>query len=567
VTVAQGAPAAGTGEELDPRRWIALAVVLTAAFMVLLDISIVNVAIPSIQRDLHASFSQIQFVLAGYQLAYAVVLITGGRLGDIVGRKRMFMLGVAGFTLASALCGLAQSPEMLVVSRIVQGLMAALMYPQVLSVIQVSFPGHERGAAFSIFGATIGLAVIAGPLLGGLLIAADIAGSSWRPIFLVNVPVGIGSLLAAWVLLHESRAPQAPRLDLIGVAVVSVGLFLLTYPLVEGRDLGWPWWVYLLLIASLPVLAIFVLIERRIVRGAGSPLVELRLFRSRSFTSGLVLSLFYFAGVPSFFFVFSITLQIGLGYSALHAGLTTLPFAVGSFIGSVLSTRVVPRLGRYTIHAGTAMITLGMAGVIFTIHQAGTDLRSIELTPALLVCGLGMGTVIAPLATVVVAAVAPRDAGSASGVLSTVQQTGGAIGVAIVGVIFFGLVGSRADTVSATVAPALRQQLIAAQLPPRAVDTVVAAFETCFHDRANAKDPSVEPPSCQAARQAAGPAAPAVQEALASAAAQALASDFEQALERALFFQIAVFALSFLLAFGLPNVHRQPRAPAAAAAH
>ena len=226
--------------------------VLIASFMILLDISIVNVAIPSVQRDLGATYAEIQWVLAGYQLAYAVVLITGGRLGDIFGRKRLFIIGVSGFTIASLICGLAPSPIALIAARVLQGLMAALMYPQVLSVIQVSFPPRERGAAFGVFGGVIGVASISGPLLGGLLIQADIhvGGHAllWRPIFLVNLPIGIGAVVAAFIFLRESRAPSAPRLDIPGVVLATIGLFLIAFPLVEGRDAGWPLWAYLMLV-------------------------------------------------------------------------------------------------------------------------------------------------------------------------------------------------------------------------------------------------------------------------------------------------------------------------------
>src|ERR671937_668645 len=194
ATRSAGTTADAVGERLNPRRWLALGVVLIAVFMQLMDISIVNVAIPSIQRDLDASYSQVQWVLAGYQLAFAVVLITGGRLGDIFGRKRLFLLGMTGFTLASALCGLAQNPEMLIGSRVVQGLAGAMMFPQVLSVIQVTFPPRERGTAFGVFGAVVGLATIAGPLVGGLLIQGNLLGLDWRPIFLVNVPIGVAAL-------------------------------------------------------------------------------------------------------------------------------------------------------------------------------------------------------------------------------------------------------------------------------------------------------------------------------------------------------------------------------------
>ena len=544
-------------QEADPRRWIALFVVLTAAFMVLLDISIVNVAIPSIQRSLDASFGEVQLVLAGYQLAYAVVLITGGRLGDIYGRKRLFMIGMTGFITASALCGLAQSPTMLIASRVFQGLMAALMYPQVLSVIQVSFPPRERGAAFGTFGATIGIATIAGPLVGGLIIGNGIGGTAWRWIFLVNVPIGVASLVAALLLLHESRAPRAKRLDLVGVAIVSAGLGLLTYPLVEGRDAGWPAWTFVALALALPVLAGFVIFERR--RQDRSPLMELSLFRHRPFTVGVLVSGLFFSAIPSFFLTLSLTLQIGLGFGALRAGLTTMPFAIGSAAASVSSSRLAPRLGRSILQLGALLLIAGLAGVILTLHVRGTALGGIELVPALLVCGLGLGLVIAPLINIVLAGVDPRDAGSASGVVTTIQQVGGAIGVAVVGVIFFGLLGSRADTVSASYNAALAERLTAAGVGPAALPAAVAGFDTCFHDRANEKDPTVTPASC-GSRQLPGPAPDpaAVEAAYASAAQGALGSDFEGSFERALGYQIAVFAAVVVLVAFLPRVRRAP---------
>src|SRR4030095_14407607 len=297
----------------DPRRWVALAVVLTAGFMQLVDISIVNVAIPSIQRDLDATYSQIQWVLAGSRLAVAGMLITGGRLGDIFGRKRLFMIGMAGFTLASALCGLAQSPGMLIGSRILQGLMGAIMFPQILSVIQVSFPPRERATAFGLFGATIGLATITGPLVGGLLIEADLFGLQWRPLFLVNVPIRILALAAAARSPLEARAHRALRLDPIGVAIVPAGLLLLVYPLVQGRDLGWPLWTFLSMAAAVPVLVGFAVYERHKKRLDGSPLVDLDLFRQRSFVPGLAVAGIFFMGIPAFFLVFSLWLQIWRG--------------------------------------------------------------------------------------------------------------------------------------------------------------------------------------------------------------------------------------------------------------
>jgi EmrB/QacA subfamily drug resistance transporter len=575
-TPAEATPRPPASGDVDPRRWIALAVVLVAAFMQLVDISIVNVAIPSIQRDLDASYAQIQWVLAGYQLAFAVVLITGGRLGDIFGRKRTFMLGMAGFTLASALCGLAQSPGMLIASRVLQGVMGAIMFPQVLSIIQVSFPPRERAAAFGIFGATLGLATIAGPLVGGVLIQGNLLGLEWRPIFLVNVPIGVGALVAAAVLLRESKAPQALKLDLGGVAIVSAGLLLFIYPLVQGRDLGWPLWTFLAMAAAVPVLALFVRYERRKKAADGSPLVELDLFRERAFVVGLLVSMLFFSGIPAFFLTFTLFLQIGLGYTALHAGLTGIPFAVGSALASGASVRLVPRLGRRVLSAGTLLLAAGMAGIILTVRHFGLALHSWHLIPALFVCGLGLGSVIAPLVNVILAGIQSQNAGSAAGVLTTSQQVGGAIGVAVIGVIFFGLLSSHAGAASTDVVPELRAGLRTAGVPARAGDQVVAGFQTCFHDRSASQDPAVTPPSCDPARFQAGLAqgglSPQAGQRLgaevAAVAAEARKRNFSDALQRTLLYEVAVYLATFVLVFFLPPVGGEAmrRQPAAAAA-
>jgi EmrB/QacA subfamily drug resistance transporter len=536
----------------DPRRWAALAVVLAAGFMQLVDISIVNVAIPSIQRDLDATYSQIQWVLAGYQLAFAVMLITGGRLGDIYGRKRLFMIGMSGFTLASALCGLAQSPEMLIGSRVLQGLFGAIMFPQILSVIQVTFPPKERAGAFGMFGATIGLATIMGPLVGGLLIEADLFGLQWRPIFLVNVPIGILALAAAARYLIESRAPRALRLDPIGVAIVTAGLLLLVYPLVQGRDLDWPLWTFLSMAAAVPVLVAFAVYERHKKRLDGSPLIDLDLFRQRSFVPGLAVAGIFFMGIPAFFLIFSLWLQIGLGFSALHAGVTGVPFAVGSALASAASVRLAPALGRRVLSAGSLLLVAGMAGLIWTVDHYGGAVHSWQLIPALLVCGLGLGLVIAPLVNVVLAGIRGQDAGAASGVLSTVQQVGGAVGVALIGVIFFGLLGSQAAAVADDVIPGLQRDLQAAGLPPAVTQQLAAGFRTCFEDRANAKDPSAVPASCARA-QAQGQSQPQLAQVVGAAADSARRQNFSQAFQRTLLFEIGVFLASFLLVFLLPQ--------------
>lgn len=559
----------GTGQQAaahppeEARHRLALVSILTAAFMVLLDISIVNVAIPAIRSNLAATNADIQFVIAGYGLAYALVLITGGRLGDLYGRKRLFMTGMSGFVVASLLCGVAQSAPMLDGSRVLQGVMAALMFPQVLSMIQVAFPPHERARAFGTLGAVIGIATITGPLAGGLIIRDDISGPAWRWIFLVNLPVGMASLALSWRVLPESRAPHARRLDLVGVLIASVGLFLLVYPLVEGQDAGWPLWTFVCLGLSPVVLAGFVIFERTLPESR-FPLVQLSLFAIPSFRVGVMISALFLAGVPAFFFTFSLLLQVGLGFSALNAGLTTVPWSLGAAIASALSVRLAPRLGKWTISLGASLLVIGVLGVILTLHLASESLTGFMLIPAFTVAGLGMGTVVAPLLNIILAGVPPRDAGSASGVLTTFQQLGGAVGVAVVGVLFFNTLGSRADTVLPPVTTQLRVDLVRAGLPPPAADVAVAQFASCFSQRARASDPTATIPGCPTT--AADSRSP-VTRAFGVAAASALARDFVTTLERTLFFNVALWVATILLALGLPRPRRVGDGGSPAAVH
>jgi len=558
--------------------FVALAIVLIASFMVLLDISIVNVAIPSIQRDLHASFAQIQFVLAGYQLSYAVVLITGGRLGDIAGRKRMFIIGVVGFTLASLLCGLAQSGGQIVGFRVLQGLMAALMYPQIFSIIQVVIPPERRATAFGLFGATIGLATITGPLVGGLLIKLNLGGTDWRPIFLINLPIGIAAVVAAVRFLPESKAPNAPKLDLVGVAIVSVGLFLVTFPLVEGRDAGWPWWAYVMLLAALGVFFVFYLFERGRERAGKDPLIVLGLFKNPSFMAGVALYFVFFSAMPALFLTLTLWLQIGLGFEPLKAGLTTIPFAVGSGIFSFVAGRFITRFGRNLLSIGGVVIVVGVVAIIVTAHVVGPGLQGPELIPALFLTGAGLGLVISPSVNFILAAVNPRDAGSASGLITTVQQMGGAMGIAIIGVIFFGLLGSNADGITRDQAPGMRSQLQAAGLPGPLADQFLAGYRVCFHDRATAKDPGVNPPSCARAlafrptpaqmgvtpQQLAvlGPRIGRVAQPLfRNSALEARARDFTDTIQGSLIYNLLAFGLAFFLVFLLPRHIRQQSRP------
>ena len=543
----------------DPRRWLALAIVLTGSFMVNLDTTIVNVAIPAIERSLSASYAQIEWVLSGYQLAYGALLITGGRLGDLFGRKRLFIAGMIVFTVASVTCGIAPTPELLILSRVIQGAGAAMLYPQILSTIQVSFSGRERGTAFGTVGATIGIATVLGPLAGGVLIALDIAGLDWRPVFLVNLPVGILSLFAAGRYMRETRSPLAARLDLGGVALVSIGLVMFTLPLVEGRDAGWPLWTLCSLVGSFAVLGGFLAWERRRSSRGESTLVHFALFRDRPFVIGLVMSLVYFAGFTSVFFTLSLYLQIGLGFDPLATGLAIVPFAAGSFVGSALSSKAQARLGRTVILIGSALVIVGLSGLIVTIHLVGDTLAGIDLAPTLLIGGLGSGLVIAPLIGVILGNVDPHQAGAASGVLNTGQRVGAAIGVAIIGIAFFSLIGSTADSATTAVEPQLRASL-ASSLPAGAIDGAVAQFKVCFHDRANETDPTAIPPSCPPSDSS--PASVA----FASAATSAERQVFTDAMQLATVANVLAVVATFLLAFALPRRRRAESEPPRAVA-
>ncbi|MFC8505726.1 MFS transporter [Streptomyces sp. NPDC057411] len=425
----------------DKRRWIALAIVMTAAFMDLVDATIVNIAIPSIERDLGASFGAIQWITAGYALAFAAGLITGGRLGDIYGRKRLFLVGTAGFTLASALCGVAANQEMLVGSRLLQGAAAAMMVPQVLSIVHVTFPAHERGKVFGMFGAVIGLGAVSGPLLGALLTQWNIAGLEWRPIFLINLPVGIAALVLGRRFITESKAPKALRLDLVGVVLVTVALLMLIYPLTRGRELGWPLWGHLMMAGSLVVFGALVAYEKYKTKKDGSPLVELSLFRVKSFAAGIAVQLTFGVVMGIFFLVWTLYMQIGLGWTPLKAGLTGVPFSIAVSTAAGLSVQqLVPRFGRKVLQAGALTMAAGILLYLFEAGRYGTGIHSWQMIPPLVVMGLGMGLIVAPLTDAVLSEVPREHAGSASGLINTTGQMGNALGLGLVSVVFFGTI-------------------------------------------------------------------------------------------------------------------------------
>ncbi|MBB4895177.1 EmrB/QacA subfamily drug resistance transporter [Streptomyces olivoverticillatus] len=565
TTQTDASAAAAGGQSLTSRQWWAILALLLASFMDLLDGTIVNVAIPSLQRDLDASYSDAQWVASGYALAFALVLITGSRLGDIFGRKNMFMLGVAGFVISSALCGAAQGPGMLIGARLLQGAMAAVMVPQVLSTLMATLPAQQGAAVAGMFGGVSGLAVVSGPMLGALLIKADVAGLEWRSIFLVNIPVGIIALIAAAIYVPNTKSEHASRLDLLGSAVVTLALLMLVYPLLQGRDLGWPAWTFVSMVLSVPMFALFAVLQHRKSRTNSSPLVEMSLFRKLPFNGGLIIGALFFAGLIGFFFVFMLYLQIGRGFEVMHAGLTALPWSLGMAVGSAVCGAVLaPRLGRKLISIGALMMAASFVGLIATLHYQGTDTTSWQMLPWLLVAGLGMGAVVSSLFGIVMAAVEPREIGSASGLLNAITQVGASAGIAVLGVVFFSLLGSQSTHMADRAAPDIRSALSAAHVPAQNQDQIVRTFRTCYHDRSVETDPGRTPESC---RTGAGNSAdgkgqfPAENKEIAAAfkkaSGKANAENFTLALQRTLWCATGAMLLVFALSFILPARQRK----------
>ena len=420
--------------------WL-LPVLFAPVFMVLLDVFIVNVTAPSLRADLGASDSDLQWVVAAYLLTYALSLITGGRLGDILGRRRMFKLGIAGFTIASALCAAAPSPSALIVARLLQGFGGAAMWPQVLSIIQVEFSPAERPKALGFQGLVQGLAAISGQIVGGGLIALDVLGLGWRSVFLINIPVGLIALLSADRLIPESRSETARRIDLVGVVLATLALSLVMVPAVEGREVGWPAWTFAAFAAAVPAGALFVASQRRKAARGGSPLLELHLFEARGFRIGLLSAVFLYF-VISFFFLLGIYLQDGLGLSALDSGLAFTPLAVAFVSSSLAGPRLADGAREYLPQIGAAIAAVGLIATVVVIQSTNPGSMPIWLLLALVPVGGGMGLAVPPLINLVLRAVPPADAGAASGTLVTSQQLGNALGVATIGTSLLGQLGS-----------------------------------------------------------------------------------------------------------------------------
>ncbi len=424
----------------DPRRWTALVILLTGAFLPPLDFFIVNVALPSIREDFHASASTMQLIISGYATTYAVMLITGGRLGDLYGRRNVFLAGMVGFAAASALCGFAWSPAALVFGRILQGFAAAIMAPQALASINAIFPEHEKSKALSFYALTFGIASMAGLFLGGVLIALDIFGLGWRAIFLINLPVIAIAAPLAVMVLHETRSDHASRLDLGGAVLIALALFALISPLIEGREDGWPAWSLLMLAASLPLLFLFWHHEQKVEAAGRDPILAPRLLRVAGLKRGLLAALFFYA-FAAFWLTFSVYQQGGLGRTPFEAGLAILPAAVGFVLGPFASGHIFRLFGRYSTAAGMSLEAAGLFGTAALISFGAPEF----LFVALFIVGAGQGIALPNLVRTVVQRVDPTQSGLASGLVNSMLQIGGALATALIGGLFFSILGSSTD--------------------------------------------------------------------------------------------------------------------------
>jgi len=424
------------------QRRVALAMLLAGSFMGALDGFIVTIAVPSIHADLGATFGQTQLIVAGYGTVFAVGLGVGGRLGDRYGHRRLFLIGMTMFVAASAACGAARGPAMLIAARLVQGLGAAATLPQVLSIIRSALPERQRSAAIGWYGATVGLGVVCGPALGGVVIAADIAGLGWRWVFLINVPLGIAVLVGSALAVPQTRDHARHDIDLAGAGLAAVGLAALVIPLTQGPGAGWPPWMVACLLVAPVLLAGFVVYEHRLGDRHPTPLLPLRLFRIPRFSMAVatVLMLNAAGAGAALLFCLSYYLQPGLGLSPLQTGLLFAPLGLGFAVGSAAAPRLFARYGRRVPATGIMLVISGFMGIIGTDAAVAAPDRPLLLVPVLLLAGTGQGLATNPLITLVMSGVRERDAGAASGAYLTTGELGNALGLATFGAVFLALV-------------------------------------------------------------------------------------------------------------------------------
>lgn len=446
---APGGPSAAPEPPPYRWRWVALWVLLAGETMDMLDSLVASIAAPSIRSELGGGAGVTQWLGAAYALAMAVGLITGGRLGDVLGRRRAFLIGASGFTGASLLCAAAMSPGFLIAARGLQGLFGAVMIPQGLGLIKEMFRGRELGRAMGMYGPVMGLSYVGGPVLAGWLVSADWFGTGWRMVFLVNLPLGLLAFAGGWRFLPASGPRSAAGLDLAGAVLASAAALPVVFPLVQGREQGWPVWAFVSMAAGVVLFGVFGRYEQRVARTGGDPLVVPGLFRKRAFSGGLVTGAALFAAVAGFSLALSLYFQSGLGASPLEAGLAVLPWSAGTVVGfavvQVLDGRgVLSRFGRPLVQTGVVVMALGTGLFVLALRSAGAQVTVWQGAPALVVVGAGMGLVMGPFFQTVLAAVEPHETGSAAGMLTAVQQFGSALGSAVLGTVFFSGLGDRA---------------------------------------------------------------------------------------------------------------------------
>ncbi|MFP5347311.1 MAG: MFS transporter [Actinomycetes bacterium] len=439
------APPAGdpTQDRPDPRRWRALAVCLVAGFMTLLDVSIVNVALPSIREGLSATPSDLQWIVSGYALTFGLVLVPSGRLGDARGRRTMFVVGVALFTLSSLAAGLAPSAGWLVAARLLQGVGGGVINPQVSGLIQELFRGAERGKAFGLLGATIGVSTAVGPVVGGLIIDLLGADTGWRWIFFVNLPIGAAAIALAFRLIPRPRRAQTQREDLdpLGVVLLGAGVIAMLLPLVQEQQWrgGGKW---ALVGVGAVVLGLFVAWELQYAARGRTPLVDMSLFHTETYSAGAAIATLYFSGFTSIFFILALHLQNGLGYSPLLAGLALTPFAAGSSVAAALGGRNAVRFGRPLVVIGLVLVVVGLLATDVVLGRVDGGSAGWAIAAPMLVGGIGSGLVISPNVTLTLAEVPVARAGTAGGMLQTGQRMGTAAGIALVGSVYFAALAS-----------------------------------------------------------------------------------------------------------------------------
>ncbi|MGI5125564.1 MFS transporter [Pseudonocardia sp. CA-107938] len=418
-------------------RTLGFSAVLAMSVMELLDSTVVSVAAPTIREDLGGTYSLMQWLSVGYTLAMAALLLVGGRLGDVVGRRRMMQIGVTGFTAASLLCALAWTPDVLLVGRLLQGAAGALMIPQAFGLIRDLFPPADVPKALAALGPVMGIGALLGPVVGGVLVEADLFGTGWRAIFLINVPIGLAALAVARRHI-PAVAPTASgaRIDVIGALIAAAGAALLIFPLVQGAEHGWPAYTVPMLVVAVALFAVFGRRQVRLVRAGRTPLVQPSVFRHRAYVAGAGFAVCFLAAMGALFTI-GVMLQIGLGFSPLTACLVMAPWALGAAIGSGVSGTLMAKHGRKLLHVGLALMATGILGLTAVYQLAGTDLGFLDLLPAVTVGGFGMGMIFVPLYDIILAGVDATELGSATGVLKSIDQIGTTMGVAVLGTVFF----------------------------------------------------------------------------------------------------------------------------------